>query len=429
MFAFIDNLLLVHAPSWYKTPKVQTITLGIVFFWTFSAYTTIQFYSASTYGPSLAADSVSAVYITFTLTCLISPGIINKYGCRLCMFLGVLGYASLVLTSLIYFLYGGEDVLWARRLVVMGGAVLGCGASILWTAQGRLILQYAARAEQIDSSTATNSEGIINKSQTGKLMSLFWAIFQCSSLVGGCISFLYYNRKPNGSTSLYVLFLGFIFLGSLFTQLLLPPSMLVKANPCISADDIPNQQKDLEMVTEQTPFTTSSDSSSEYIRGESQIGQGNGISMNEDLSHQSWLEEAKGTLRIVLNKRMFYLSPLFFYTGFNQPYQQATFGNRFFTRRTIGAELIIFHLMEIIGAIVCGRFLDREGKGASDTTSRRHRAIVCLIFFVIINSVGNILAANQERNAEKNGIAIAHDISNPSVIPPSLAFACWGFAE
>ena len=85
--------------------------------------------------------------------------------------------------------------------------------------------------------------------------------------------------------------------------------------------------------------------------------------------------------------------------------------------------------MEIIGAIVCGRFLDREGKGASDTTSRRHRAIVCLIFFVIINSVGNILAGNQERNAEKNGIAIAHDISNPSVIPPSLAFACWGFAE
>ena len=82
--------------------------------------------------------------------------------------------------------------------------------------------------------------------------------------------------------------------------------MLVKANPCISADDIPNQQKDLEMVTEQTPFTTSSDSSSEYIRGESQIGQGNGISMNEDLSHQSWLEEAKGTLRMVLNKRMFY---------------------------------------------------------------------------------------------------------------------------
>lgn len=127
----LDRLLSRRAPSWYRTPRAQVAALGVVFFWIFAAYTTIQFYSASTYGADLAADSVSVIYLAFTLTCLFSPAVINKWGCRLSMFVGILGYASLVLASLVYFLYGGEDVRWARRLVVAGGAVLGCGASML----------------------------------------------------------------------------------------------------------------------------------------------------------------------------------------------------------------------------------------------------------------------------------------------------------
>lgn len=425
MFALIDNILVRHTPDWYKTPKVQTAVLGIVFFWVFAAYTTIQFYSASTYGSSLAADSVSAVYLTFTLTCLISPGIINKWGCRLSMFFGVLGYASLVLASLIYFLYGGEDVIWARRLVVAGGAVLGCGASTLWTAQGRLILQYASRAGELDASDQLQNGGSSkSKTNTGKLMGLFWAIFQCSSLVGGSISFIYYNRKPEGSTALYAVFLSFIIMGALFTQLLLPPSMLQNIqSPVVEKL---NNDHDLEMITEKSPLN--SDPGAKFASGESQITD-NGNKICEDLSHQSWLQEAHGTLKLFFTRRMLFLSPLFFYTGFNQPYQQATFGNRFFNRRTIGAELIIFHLMEIIGAIICGRFLDQEGAGHASDASRRKRAIVCLLAFVIINGTGNALAARQEYDAKHTEAPIAHDIADFSVIYPSLAFAAWGFAD
>lgn len=271
----------------------------------FAAYTTIQFYSASTYGSSLAADCVSAVYLTFTATCLISPSIINKYGCRFSMFFGVLGYASLVLASLIYFLYGGENVTWARRLVVAGGAVLGCGASTLWTAQGRLILQYASRAEQLETPMEPTdpAEKRNGKSQTGKLMGLFWAIFQCSSLVGGSISFLYYNKKPEGSAALYSLFLAFILMGAVFTQLLLPPSMLRRGDDSKSKVGT-RGEFDVEMTSEKTPLTV--DPSSEYSRGESQ--------MSEDLSNQSWIQEARDTVKMVLNREMMCLSLLFFYT-------------------------------------------------------------------------------------------------------------------
>lgn len=118
--------------------------------------------------------------------------------------------------------------------------------------------------------------------------------------------------------------------------------------------------------------------------------------------------------------------------GFNQPYQQATFGNRFFTRRTIGAELIIFHLMEILGAIVVGRFLDddkQDERTPNQSLCKKARAKLCLGSFLIINSVGNILAAVQEYNAKHGASSTAHDISSVTVIPPSFAFAFWGFAD
>jgi hypothetical protein len=80
MFTRIDNYLASHSPHWYRTPTIQTATLGIVFFWVFAAFTTLQFYARSTYGPELAADSVSAVYFCFTVSCSVAPSVVNKFG-------------------------------------------------------------------------------------------------------------------------------------------------------------------------------------------------------------------------------------------------------------------------------------------------------------------------------------------------------------
>lgn len=58
----------------------------------------------------------------------------------------------------------------------------------------------------------------------------------------------------------------------------------------------------------------------------------------------SWREEARHTLMMSFDPRMVRLAPLFFYSGFNQPYQLDTFGNRFFTSRLLGLELVIFYM-------------------------------------------------------------------------------------
>lgn len=263
--------------------------------------------------------------------------------------------------------------------------ILGFGASLLWTSQGRLILAYSNKAEE-----------------KASLLGLFWAIFQCSSVIGGTLTFLYYSsNKAEGSATLYVVFGICLLIGAFCTQLLLPPSML---------EDTTKRQ-DVEMISEHTPLTVDSDA--QYTRGESQI-------MTDDIT---WLQETQGTVEMFTNKRMMCLFLLFFYTGFNQPYQQATFGNRFFNRRTIGVQLIVFHLMEIASAVLVGRLLDQT------ISNRRTRAVQCLAVFIVVNGLGNVLAAAQEYSAKRAGSPSAHDILDIGVVSPSLAFACWGFAD
>ena len=74
----------------------------------------------------------------FTIFCFLAPSIVNKIGTRFSMFLGILGYGALVCASLLYYL----DVV-GQWLVVVGGGMNGAGAALLWTAQGRLMLQYS----------------------------------------------------------------------------------------------------------------------------------------------------------------------------------------------------------------------------------------------------------------------------------------------
>lgn len=227
------------------------------------------------------------------------------------MFFGVLAYASLVLNSLIYFLYGGEDVRWARRMVVVGGGILGCGASLLWTSQGRLILQYASKAEELRILDEIDGVPSKSKTQTGRLMGLFWSIFQCSALVGGGVSFIYFNKKPEGSAALYCLFLVFILIGALFTQFLLPPSMLKSSGSTVSFDRTKNPTYLPLDLSEQTPLYCNVDSGAQYTGEESQVSI---PVVMTDLSHQTWCEEAHGTFYLFFTKRMGCLLLLFFYT-------------------------------------------------------------------------------------------------------------------
>ena len=438
----------------------QSILLGAIFFLVFCAYTTIQFYARSTYGPDLAASSVSTLYGVFTAACFVAPSLVNQWGAVPSLGIGILGYASLVSCSLIYFQINQnitcenhhkcseESYGW---LVIFGGALVGFGASLLWTAQGRLMLHYAKLQDII----TTGSGG------GAKLMGYFWAVFQCSSLVGGAISFWYYSsstkddeqgqdqtESPTADTYLYVFFLSIILLGAGLSQyVLLSPSQL----DSIVLNDLGDIEES-DMSHNVRPPTGASPSASEespLLENQSHEHRttsshsmnidmipNNEIVMNEHES-KGWTSELRATLALFVTSRpLWKLSMLFVYTGFNQPYQQATY-TRFFSKRTIGVELIVFHWMEIMGALLSGRILDdsdhKSQTCASAITSRRRSkvSVACLLTFLTVNSFGNLIALKVETESHTSHIddSSAWDIRSPNSWLPSIAFGCWGLAD
>ncbi|KAK3281630.1 hypothetical protein CYMTET_10588 [Cymbomonas tetramitiformis] len=186
-----------------STPRGQTVVMGLIFLFVFTAYLMIQGYASKIYGDTLASNMALTLYAFFTVFCFVAPAITNKLGCRLTMMLGVVGYGALVASSLAYF--NSDTLDW---LVIIGGALCGVGAALLWTAQGRLILSY---------SDGTNG---------GELFALFWGIFNGSALIGGVLTYAYYAKSNSkGSEVLYIIFLAAIFGGAFMCLLLRNPRL------------------------------------------------------------------------------------------------------------------------------------------------------------------------------------------------------------
>ncbi|EOD30682.1 hypothetical protein EMIHUDRAFT_232475 [Emiliania huxleyi CCMP1516] len=156
-----------------RSASCQISILGVIFLFIFTAYSTIQGFASQLYGEALASEMESTLYATFTLACFVAPAVTNTLGPRLTLFLGALGYAALVAASLLLAIVGAP---WCRGVVVLGGGVLGVGAALLWTAQGRLMLEYSDGTDQ------------------GRLFAIFWALFNCSSVVGGLLTFFYFSH-------------------------------------------------------------------------------------------------------------------------------------------------------------------------------------------------------------------------------------------
>ena len=362
------------------TPTSQTFLMGLVFFFTFTAYLTIQAFAADMYGDTLGSNMATSLYLAFAIACFGAPSFVNKAGSKNTMFLGVLGYAALVGASLIYFLEMAGD--W---IVILGGVACGIGAALLWTAQGRLIMQY--------------SDGTDN----GYLFSIFWALFNLSALVGGLLTFFYFgSNSSSGNVALYVIFLVFVVLGALATQLLVPPSQLIRGKDESNLALLPHAGSN---GTPDAPL---------------------------ELSQSDWFTEMKATLSLFKTRRMLYLSLIFFYTGYNQPYQLNTFGNRWFTKKTIGLEMIIFYTSEIVGGLYIGAMLD----GASgDKGKQRTAAKKCLVIFFLVTLLSFGLCTYVEWDCAFVGAVDGVDCVVPieyndkAVVLPSVVYALWGFSD
>ena len=189
----------------FGSPRWQAAALGLIFFFCFAAYDTIQVYAKRLYHGNTGTNSVLCIYITFTVGCLFASRAIAALGERTAIAIGVFCYASLVVAGLVDLVTGYAD--W---LILLGGGLLCCGAALLWTAQGSLILAYGA-----------------DERERGRVFAIFWSLYRAAPLLGGLLSLCYFSVKDDqqaGSPALFIIFLALILTGGSATALLRDPA-------------------------------------------------------------------------------------------------------------------------------------------------------------------------------------------------------------
>ena len=400
--------------SFLMTPAGQTSILGLIFLFIFAAYMTIQGFATQLYGDVLASNMESTLYGTFTLSCFFAPAVTNKLGARLTLFLGSLGYATLVAASLLLAVVGEP---WCRPFVVLGGGVLGIGAALLWTAQGRLMCEWSDGSDQ------------------GKLFAIFWALFNCSAVFGGLLTAFYFSHNSEAAPwPLYLIFLGCIVGGGAATGLLAPAHKVVRRPPATVAAVLSTAVAARQPQTVPDSTTTSVNGTSASADAESAGatasaacgGASGAVEASGAVDASNWAHEAMCTLRLFGTRRMAVLAPLFWYTGFNQPYQLNTFGNRYFDGQALGVQLASFYLAEIVGGFLAGWMLDRE-------TNPRIGALRQLLVFVAVTAGGYAFATSSELPAAlhswPNGNVTRLSLDDPAILAPSAAFALWGLSD
>ena len=302
-----------------------TAGLGGVFLLVFVAYMTIQVYARRLYPASAGPDQLALLYGVFTVASFLAPAAVNRWGARLCLFLGILGYGSLVAGGLLYFLRPSAAVL---ALVMVCAALNGGGAALLWTAQGKIIMSY---------STDENR---------GLLFGLFWAMFNSASIVGGLLAFFYFSVSASqGSGGLFVIFLVLVLTGAALSFLL--------------------PYRDPDGAGEAVGASKSAEGAARGRKG----GAG-GV----------W-SDVRETFLMAVHPKVLLMTVAIWHTGFKLPYQISVF-SRVFSEKCSGLEMVVFFSAEVLMGVIGGRLLDWEALGG-----QRRRAIYTVGLFVFLSIV------------------------------------------
>ncbi|KAJ7534139.1 hypothetical protein O6H91_13G081400 [Diphasiastrum complanatum] len=191
----------------YNSPVVQVILIGLVCFCCPGMFNVILgLGSGGLVSTTAANNSLTALYITFTVFGVLGGAICNILGPRMSVFLGCSSYVLYAGSFLNYNYTRNEG------LVVAAGALLGVGASMLWAGQGAIMLSYPP-AES-----------------TGVYISLFWFIFNLGGVLGGLIPFVLNNDSVAQSVSngTYVGLMVMMAVGTLIALLLVPVDKVIR---------------------------------------------------------------------------------------------------------------------------------------------------------------------------------------------------------
>ncbi|KAF4711870.1 DUF895 domain membrane protein [Perkinsus olseni] len=250
---------------------------------------------------TVAADAANvALYLSFAVAGFFGGSLFNLLGVRKLI---VSGSATYCLYAAAAYFAKDSDTIQGYSVFVLAGALLGVGAALLWTAQGAVMMAYAAPEER------------------GGYIVEFWLIFNMGGFLGGLLQFIinYSGRETSGSNDwTYLLFVCVMISGTAIGWIMIaPPDRVMRS------DGVPV------IVPSAKP-----------------VG-----------------KEIVDTVAVVKEKAMVLLAPLFLGTNFYYTYVFNCVNASTFSARSRGLNSALYWVSQMAGAMAIGRMLDQAKLG------------------------------------------------------------------
>ena len=188
--------------KYFRREIYNVILLGISFAFLFMAFSTTQALSVSSlrtafpptnctqnfFVENIGYYTLLLLYVIFTFSNLFAPGFVKLLGPKL----------GLILSGLTYVLFVAVYIYPMVYSLYLMACVIGIGAAVLWTSQGKLLLDNS------NEQTVERNSGI------------FTALFLCNFIPGNLFVILYLGKSPEISYfHRYIIFSFLTFLGLL----------------------------------------------------------------------------------------------------------------------------------------------------------------------------------------------------------------------
>ncbi|KAI9314740.1 major facilitator superfamily domain-containing protein [Dichotomocladium elegans] len=279
----------------YASPVVQVVMLGLICLCCPGMFNALSGLGA---GGLMAEDinltntANSVLYACFAVVGFFAGSVTNKLGVRWTLTIGTFGYA--VYSSSLW-VYDRKQV---SGYVIAAGAILGCCAGLLWSAQGAIMMAYPEEKNK------------------GKYVAIFWGLFNIGGILGSVITLGLNLKNQGGSvqTGTYVAFVVIMIVGVFLSLALVPPSKVSRAD-------------------------------------------GTKVSMGEAAD---WKSELKGVVNVWREWRMIALIPAFLASNWFYSYQ-FHLNTVYFDAVTRALNGTMYWTMQIVGSLVIGLFLDYQG--------------------------------------------------------------------
>ncbi|KAF4675333.1 DUF895 domain membrane protein [Perkinsus chesapeaki] len=238
-----------------------------------------------------------ALYLTFAVAGFFGGSLFNSFGVRR---LEVVGSATYSLYAAMAYLAKERDSFEAYLAFVLSGALLGVGAALLWTAQGAVMMSYAAPGER------------------GQYIGEFWLVFNLGGFLGGVLQFfINYSGVQTSSSNGWTYF---AFVCVMLTGTVIAAVMIVSPDRVVRSDGVPVMVSPAKTVK----------------------------------------REILDTVAVVQDKAMLMLAPLFLGTNFYYTYVFNCVNASMFNARSRGLNSALYWTSQMTGALAIGKLLDQS---------------------------------------------------------------------